>query len=121
MGKTVTSIERLLHRIEGHTWEERESTRVREEEVQAYRGKLQAEEAEREKLLVQVGSDEETAQRSLEEICKKHRVEFVVHSEEAVKALGKFAGEGARLVRVIPGSGSVQRDAGVNGSWLVFE
>ena len=58
-------------------------------------------------LLVQIGSDEETAQRSLEEVCKAHRVAFVVHSEEAGKALEKFASEGARLVRVIPGSGSV--------------
>src|SRR3712207_7953026 len=50
--KRESSIERLLHRLEGHIEEERERIRVREEEVQAYRGELWAEAAEREKLLV---------------------------------------------------------------------
>ena len=121
MDKRESSIERLLHRLEGHIEEERERIRVREEEVQAYRGELWAEAAEREKLLVRVVSEEETSERSLEEICKEHRVAFVVHSEEAGKALEKFADEGARLIRVIPGSGGIQRGAGINGSWLVFE
>lgn len=70
MVKKETSIERLLHRIEGHFEEPRERTRTREEEVQTYGGKLWAEAAEREKLLVQAISDEETSERSLEDICK---------------------------------------------------
>ncbi len=35
MDKRESSIERLLHRLEGHIEEERERIRVREEEVQA--------------------------------------------------------------------------------------
>jgi len=73
--KRESSIERLLHRLEGHIEEERERIRVREEEVQAYRGELWAEAAEREKLLVRVVSEEETSERSLEEICKEHRMQ----------------------------------------------
>ena len=94
---------------------------TREGEAQAYRDKLWAEAAEREKLLVRVVSDEEASERSVEEVCKQHQVAFVVHSEEAGEALKKFANEGARLIRVIPGSESMQRDAGLSGSWLVFE
>jgi hypothetical protein len=44
---------------------------------------------------------------------------FVVHSKEASEALGAFARERHRLVRVVPGSGST--GVGVKGSWLVFE
>ena len=111
----------MLNRTEGHFEESRERTRIREEEVQTYRGKLWAEAAEREKLLIQAISNEETSERSLEDICKEHQVAFIVHSEEAGKALEKFADAGARLVRVVPGSGSVQSNTGLKGSWLVFE
>jgi hypothetical protein len=119
--KKETSTERLLHKIEGHVEDWRESTRVREEEVQAYRGKLWAEVAEQERLLVRAVSDEEASERSLEEVCKERQVAFVVHSEEDGKALEKLTDERARLATVIPGSGCVQRGAGIKGSWLVFE
>jgi hypothetical protein len=44
-----------------------------------------------------------------------------VHSEEAGRALKELADGGARLVSVVPGSGSLETGAGIEGSWLVFE
>jgi hypothetical protein len=52
---------------------------------------------------------------------KEHRVAFVVHSEEAGRALQELAAGGARLVSVVPCSGSVERGSDIKGSWLVFE
>ena len=66
-------------------------------------------------------SEEETRERSLEDVAKEHRVAFVVHSEEAGRALQELAAGRARLVSVVPGGGSSERGAGVKGSWLVFE
>jgi hypothetical protein len=66
-------------------------------------------------------SESEGREHSLEEAAKDRRVAFVVHSEEAGKALEKFAGDGARLVSVVSGSGSAGDGADIKGSWLVFE
>ncbi len=121
MDKREGFIERVLHKIERYVEEADERIRAREEELGHYRERLWAEAAERERLLVQTLNEEETRERSLEELAKEHRVAFVVHSEEAGKALEKFADEGAHFTRMIPGSGSVQRGAGIKGSWLVFE
>ncbi len=114
-------IERVLHRIERHLEEADERMRAREDELEHYRETLWAEAAERERLLVRVVSEEEAREHSLEEVAKKHRVAFVVHSEEAGRALKDLAAGRARLVSVVPGSGSVERGAGIEGSWLVFE
>jgi hypothetical protein len=114
-------IERIVHRIERHVEEADQRMKTREEEVEHYRETLWAEAAERERLLVRVVSEEEARERSLEDIVKEHRVAFVVHSEEAGSALRELADGGARLVSVVPGSGSIQRGAGIKGSWLVFE
>ncbi|MBA3424002.1 MAG: hypothetical protein H0U04_05530 [Rubrobacter sp.] len=121
MGRRETSIERLLHGIEGHIEEWRGRMSAREMEVQAHREQLLAEAAEREKLLAQAGGEKGDRERSFEEAAKEHRAAFIVHSEEAGKALEKFASEGARLVSVVPGSGSEGSGADIRGSWLVFE
>jgi hypothetical protein len=114
-------IERIVHRIERHVEEAGERMRVREEEIEHYRETLWAEAAERERLLVRVVSEEEARERSLEDIVKEHRIAFVVHSEEAGRALKELADGQARLVGVVPGGGSVERSTGIKGSWLVFE
>jgi hypothetical protein len=121
MDKREGFIERVLHRIERHVEEADERRRVREEEIEHYRETLWAEAAERERLLVRVVDEEEVRERSLEEVAKEHRVAFVVHSEEAGRVLKELADGHARLVNIVPGSGSVERGAGINGSWLVFE
>ena len=121
MGRRETSIERLLHRIEGHMEDWRGRMSARETELQAHRERLLAEAAERERLLTRAGRDKVDPERSLEEAAKEHRVAFIVHSEEAGRALKKFASEGARLVSLIPGSESEGSGADIKGSWLVFE
>ena len=121
MGERRGFIERVLHRIENRVEEASGKMRAREEEHEHYRETLWAEAAERERLLVLVVSEEEARERSLEEVAKEHRVAFVVHSEEAGRALKELAAGRARLVSVVPGSGSVERSAGTEGSWLVFE
>lgn len=116
-----TSIERLLHRIEDHVEDWRGRMDSREKELQTHREMLWREAAEREKLLVQAVNEKESRQYSLEEAVKEQRVAFIVHSDDAGKALEKFAGEGARLVSVVPGSASDREGADIKGSWLVFE
>jgi len=121
VGEREGFIQRVLHRIERRVEEADERIRAREEELELYRETLWAEAAERERLLVRVVSEEETRERSLEEVTKEHRVAFVMHSEEAGRALQELAAARARLVSVVPGSGSVERGSGIKGSWLVFE
>jgi len=121
VGEREGFIQRVLHRIERHVEEADERIRAREEELELYRETLWAEAAERERLLVRVVSEEETRERSLEEVTKEHRVAFVMHSEEAGRALQELAAARARLVSVVPGGGSVERGSGIKGSWLVFE
>ena len=68
-------------------------------------------------LLAKAIGEEEARRASLGEVTEQRL--FVVHSEEVSEALGAFARERHRLVRVVPGSGST--GAGLKGSWLVFE
>ena len=119
MEKREGFIERVLHGIERRIDEAHERRRAREAELDRSGGGLWTQAAERERLLVQTVSEEEERQRSLEEIVKDHRVAFVVHSEEAGRALQEFAGN--RLVSVIPASGGDQTSPVIKGSWLVFE
>jgi predicted LPLAT superfamily acyltransferase len=110
-----------LHGIEDRIEEWRGRMSACEAELQAHREMLLAEAAERERLLAQAAGEKEDRERSLEEAVKEHRVAFIVHSEDAGKALEEFAGEGARLVSLVPGDRSGQRGADIKGSWLVFE
>lgn len=119
VSKRETSIERLLHGIMGRIEEWRGRLSEREAELQAHRERLLSEAAERERLLTRAVSEREGREHSLEEAAKDRRVAFVVHSEEAGKALEKFASDGARLVSVV--SGNEGNVADIKGSWLVFE
>lgn len=126
MGERHTSgIERILHRIEDriedYLEEWRQQDTSRKAELAAHRAELWAEAAEREKLLAETIAGEESRRASLEEITREHRVVFVVHSEEVTRTLEIFASEGACLARVIPGRGGHNGDAGIVGSWLVFQ
>ncbi len=119
MSMRETSIERLLHGIEGRIEEWRGRLSEREAELQAHREMLLSETAERERLLTRAVSEREGREHSLEEAAKDRRVAFVVHSKDAGKALVKFASDGARLVSVV--SGSEESGADIKGPWLVFE
>jgi hypothetical protein len=123
MGEHRTSrIERIVHRIEEHIedWRRREAARAAE--VEANRDHLWAEAAERERLLAEAMGKEEARRGSIEEIAREQRVVFVMHSEEVARALEEFAGEGERLVKVVPRrGGSYTAAPGIKGSWLVFE
>lgn len=80
-----------------------------------------AEAVERERLLAEAMGEEEARRGSAAEIEKQERVVFVMHSEEAGRALEAFASERDRLVRVVPGGGSHMASTSVKGTWLVFE
>lgn len=110
-------IERIRHGIDRRLEEWRRQDATRQACAEAVRDELWAEGVERERLLAEVVGAEQGSRASLGEITEQ-RI-FVVHSKEASEALGAFAREGHRLVRVLPGGGS--GGAGVKGSWLVFE
>lgn len=93
-------------------------------ELASHREELWAEAAERQKLLAEAVSDEETPSASLEDMTKRHRVVFVLRREDLTDTLKTFAGEKDRLVNVVPGKGdygSGKGIEGIRGSWLVFE
>ena len=80
-----------------------------------------AQAAERERLLIETIEGEESRQRSAGEICQEQRAVFVIHSREAKEALEGLSREGVRLARVIPAAEVSRGDAGLEGSWLIFE
>ncbi|MEJ7843565.1 MAG: hypothetical protein WKF95_17510 [Rubrobacter sp.] len=122
MGDRRTSvIERILRRIEERVEEWRERDKALKTEADANRDVMWAEAAERERLLAEAMGEEEARRGSAAEIAKQERVVFVMHSEEATRALETFAGERDRLVRVVPGGGSHVAATGIKGTWLVFE
>lgn len=121
MNEREKPIERLLDGIEERIEEWRARMRSREAELQAHRDGLWAEAAERERLPARAAGEKEDREPSLEEAAKEHRGAFIVHSEDAGKALEEFAGEGARLVRLVPGDGGGRSGADIKGSWPVFE
>jgi len=122
MGDRRTSvIERILRRIEERVEEWRERDKALKTEADANRDVMWAEAAERERLLAEAMGEEEARRGSAAEIAKQERVVFVMHSEEATRALETFAGERDRLVRVVPGGGSHVAATGIRGTWLVFE
>ena len=121
MGERRTStMERILQRIEEHveSWRQRDATR--NAEADAIRSQLWAEAAERERLLAAAVGEEER-RGSIEEITKENRVVFVLHREEVTATLEEFAGQGDRLVSVVPRRGGETISGGLKGSWLVFE
>ena len=122
MGQQRTSrIKRILQRVEEHVEEWRQRDAAHAAEADAFRGMLWAEAAERERLLAEAMSEEEAKRESIEELTKQHRVVFVLHREEVGDTLEDFAGQGDRLVSVVPRKGGEAITAGLKGSWLVFE
>ena len=123
MGKHRASmIERIVQRVEGHIEEWRRRDAAYAAEADANRDQLWAAAAERERKLAEVIGEEQARRTSVEEVMKEHRLAFVVHSEEVAQTLEAFAGEGDRLIRVIPSTrGSYAKEMGIKGSWLVFE
>jgi hypothetical protein len=122
LGQCGSTIERDVHRIEEHVEEWRREDAARHAEVEALRDQLWAEAAAREKVLAKDFGEEEARRTSVEEVTKRQRKVFVMHSEEAAGALQDFAQEReVRLVKVMPGSASHANGSGIKGSWLVFE
>lgn len=122
MGEQRTStMERILQRIEEHVESWRKRDAERHAEVDAIRGRLWDEAAERERLLAEAVGAEEERRGSIEELTKEHRVVFVLHREEVVETLEDFARQGDRLVSVVPRRGGEAISGGLKGSWLVFE
>jgi hypothetical protein len=119
VAKIFPTIKKILHGVEDHLEEWRRKDRARHADAEADRDRLWAEAKEREKLLAKTIGEEEARRASVGEGAERHRFVFVVHSEEAYKALVSLAGERYRLVNAAPGGGST--GSGVKGSWLVFE
>ena len=115
-------IERLVHRVEEHIEEWRRRDAARAAEAEANRDELWAAAAERERHLAEIVGEEEAHRATVEEVMEKHRLVFVVHSEEVAQTLQTFAQEGDRLVRAIPSTrGDYAKEMNIKGSWLVFE
>ena len=123
MGEQRASmIERIVQRVEEHIEDWRRRDAARAAEADANRDQLWAAAAERERMLAELVSEEESRRESVEEVMKEHRVAFVVHSEEVAQTLEAFVAEKDRLIRVIPSTrGSYAKEMGIKGSWLVFE
>jgi IS30 family transposase len=123
MGEQHTSmIERIVQRVEEHIEDWRRRDAARAAEADANRDQLWAVAAERERMLAELVSEEESRRESVEEVMKEHRLAFVVHSEDVAQILEAFAAEKDRLIRVIPSTrGSYAKEMGIKGSWLVFE
>jgi IS30 family transposase len=118
----ASMIERIVQRVEGRIEEWRRRDAAYAAEADANRDQLWAAAAERERKLAEVIGEEQARRTSVEEVMKEHRLAFVVHSEEVAQTLQTFAGEGDRLIRVIPSTrGSYAKEMGIKGSWLVFE
>ncbi len=115
-------IERIVHRVEEHIEEWRRRDAARAAEAEANRDELWAAAAERERHLAEIVGEEEAHRATVEEVMERHRLVFVVHSEEVAQTLQTFAQEGDRLVRAIPSTrGNYAKEMGIKGSWLVFE
>ncbi|CAN5197301.1 hypothetical protein BH18ACT10_BH18ACT10_04500 [soil metagenome] len=119
--RRTTLIERLLNRIEDHVEHWRQEDAARKAAVAAQREVLWAEAREREKLLAEAVSEEESRRGPLEQAVERQEVIFVVHSEEAARAIETCADRGSRLASVVPGKGAYGGNTGLKGSWLVFE
>jgi hypothetical protein len=120
-GKRVSTIEKILHRVEDHIEEWRRQDQARQAEAEADRDKLWAEAKEREEMLAEGAREAESNRGSVEAVTDRHRLVFVVLSDEEVRKLETFASERNRLVEVVPVKMSPEGDTDIKGSWLVFE
>ncbi len=120
-GKRESMIEKILHRAEDRIQEWRRQDQARKAEAEADRDKLWAEAKEREEPLTEAAREAESHRGSVEAVTDRPRFVFVVHSDEEARTLETFASERNRLVEVIPVKTSPEGDAGIKGSWLVFE
>ena len=119
--KLLSTIERILHRAEDRIEEWRRQDQARKAEAEADRDKLWAEAKEREDLLTEAAREVESHRGSVEAVTDRPRFVFVVHSDEEARTLESSASERSRLVKVVPVETSPEGDAGIKGSWLVFE
>ncbi len=119
--KRLSTIEKILHRVEDRLEEWRRRDQARQAEAEADRDKLWAEAKEREEMLAEATREAESHRGSVEAVTDRHRFVFVVHSDEEARTLETFATERNRLVKVVPVETSPEGDAGIKGSWLVFE
>lgn len=121
MQQHQSRLERIIHGIEERIEEWRKEDAARKMEAEANREMLWAEAAEREKILAEAISEEEAGRESVEEVTKQQKLVFVVHTDEVAETLENLAGEGDRLVKIVPGRGTHVGGTGLKGSWLVFE
>ena|SRR5215207_7422699 len=91
-------IEGVLHRIEDRIEAWRKQDRAHKAEAATQREKLWVAAAEREKLLAEAVT-EEVYQYSTDEVARRHRVVFVMRSEEASQVLEPFVAEKGALRR----------------------
>jgi hypothetical protein len=120
-GKRESMIEKIFHRAEDRIEEWHGRDQARQAEAEADRDKLWAEAKEREELLNEGAREAQSNRGSVEAVTDRHRLVFVVHSDEEVRMLQTFASERNRLVEVVPVKMSSEGDTGIKGSWLVFE
>ena len=119
--KHLSTIEKILHRVEDRLEEWRRRDQARQAEAEADRDKLWAEAKEREELLADGAREAESLRGSVEAVTDRRRFVFVIHSDEEARTLEAFASERNRLVEVVPVEMSPEDDTGIKGSWLVFE
>jgi chromosome segregation ATPase len=117
----ISRLKRILQRVEEHVEDWRKRDADLKAEADAMRDQMWAEAAERERLLAEAMESEEARRASIEELTKEHRVVFVLHREEVVETLEDLAGQGDRLVSVVPRKGGEAITGGLKGAWLVFE
>lgn len=87
----ASTIERILNGIENYVEDWRKENAARQGDAEANRDELWAEAAERERLLREAVNEEESRQDALEEVTKRCRVVFVLHSGEVAGTLEDFA------------------------------
>src|SRR4028118_892456 len=121
MGEQRTSrLKRILQRVEEHVEDWRKRDAALSAEADARRVRRWAEAAERERLLAGAMKSEEDGRASIEDLTKEHRVVFVLHREEVVETLEDLAGQGDRLVSVVPRKGGEAVTAGAQGGRAGF-
>ena len=120
-GKRLSSIEKILHRVEDRIEEWRRRDQARQAEAEADRDELWAEAKEREELLADGAREVESLRGSVQAVTDRRRFVFVIHSDEEARTLEAFVSEKDQLVEVVPVKMSPEGDTDIKGSWLVFE
>ena len=119
--RRLTTIKKILHRVEDRIEEWRGQDRARKAQAEADRDTLWAEAKEREELQTEAAHEAQAHRGFAQAVTEWHRSVFVVHSDEEARTLETFACERNRLVKVVPVKTSPEGDTGIKGSWLVFE